>query len=127
MALLEDAGREEGHDELLLAVDLLGHLDERLPFLGVIDDAGDLDVVLPVVNVFDDDLVRRVDGEGAGRADRPGFGDAPGVHDIVLAVLRVGVALAEGGAHDDAEGLILVDKALGLAAVHDLEQVFACS
>jgi hypothetical protein len=127
MALLEETRGHKGHAELLIPVDGVGALNEGLPFGGVIDHVGDLDIVLPVFHILDDDLVGGVHGEGTGDVLGEGLGDAPGVYHVHLASGRVGVAQTEGRADDHAERLILVDEALGLAAVNGLKKILSRS
>ncbi len=123
MALLEYAGGEKRSDELLVSVHLLGHGDEGLPFLRVVDHAGDLYVIAPMLYILDDYLFRGVYGEGTGSADRIGFGHAPGVHHVVLAELGVGVAVAEGRAHDYGKGLVLIYKPVRMTAADRFQKV----
>ena len=71
VALFENAGSKERHDELLVPVDLLSRFDEGFPLFGIIYHPRDLYVVLPVLDVLDHDLVGGVHGEGTGSPDGP--------------------------------------------------------
>ena len=45
----------------------------------------------------------------------------------MFAVLRVGIPVSEGGAHQDAEGFILIDKTVRMTAFHGFDEIlFFC-
>ena len=108
-----------------VAVDLLGHLNERLPLFGVINDAGDLDVVLPVLDVFDYDLIRGVDRECARNVGREVVGDAPEVDDFRAALLGHGISEHEGR-KQELYRFVLIDVALRFPAEYCSFHVFSC-
>ena len=79
-------------------------------------------VVAPVLDILDDDLVRRMYGEGARRADGEAVIDAPGVLDVLLAVLGLG-AVEHGGVHYEPDGLVLIGEPIGSEALDRLIKV----
>ena len=126
VALLEDAGGHERHDPLLRTVDLLDSSLIDLP-LGLGKLQGRLlDVLLPFLDVFADNLVGSVNREGTRLAVSPRDGDTPVVDLVELARLRI-VARTIRGGEDDSESFVLLDEALGLSALHRLDEVLTRS
>ena len=125
VALLENSGEHSGGNKVLVAVDLFSSLNEGLPDLGVIDDLRYLQVLLPLLDVLDDDLLGGVDGEGTGGSLRPGTGNTPGVHNVVLTRLGSGVVDREAVGNLHGKSFILVHETIGVAAMNGLQKVLS--
>ena len=87
--------------------------------------AGGMDIVLPVFKVLDYDLVGGMDRERTGYIFREGVRHTPAVDHVLHAALQQGLG-HHVGVHQDGNGLILVDKPVGIAAPDGFTHVFLC-
>ena len=123
---LEDAGQLHRGDELLLAIDLLGLLDELFPLAFRVDALGCVDRLFPVRDVGHDDKVFAVIRKSTRLADWPRDRAAPVVDLVDLARLCL-VAVFQNRVAHKGERVVLVGEALGVATLDYLFEVLSFS
>ena len=121
--LLEDAGGDGGGNKVLLPVD--GRRCRLVGRPGLVGEvrAGHLHGLLPLGDVLHHPVFVVMDGELAGQTGGPVLGDAPGVHHRAAAGGAAGGLAGDGVAPDHGEELVLVYKAVRVAAADGLKEI----
>ena len=126
MTLLKKTGGHKRHDKILTPVRLLSLFDKRLPLCVREFDTGRMYIVSPAADVLDHHLFRCVYRKSTRCALGPGARDSPGVLYIHLSVFGIGIVSAQR-ILNEAECLILVDKAVRAAASDGFHEILAFS